>query len=244
MSAMGADVHSQPGQRRSSGKETKEQQWRTCDDATEKLNHRDKTRAGVTNLFTVKAETTAVELTECRSTEEGLTGTTSNMLRSECLDPDQGSAVNEGTCGISTTDDSSEFRGERRRKASDGNDAVRENGDTEFTSWTPATESTWDELYTDRTTPTSADEERRANDDDQQRLSHGVRSDSESSDRPNRRGCWNISTAWREPSSRWGRGRRSVDGKSSRICFPTAHRADDAGGPLQDTTFAAPTTRS
>jgi len=30
----------------------------------------------------------------------------------------------------------------------------------------------------DRTTPTSAGEERRANDDDQQRLSHGVRTDS------------------------------------------------------------------
>jgi len=46
--------------------------------------------------------------------EEGLTGTTSNTLPSECpgecLDPDQTSAVNEGTCGIPATDDSSELR--------------------------------------------------------------------------------------------------------------------------------------
>jgi len=47
---------------------------------------------------------------ECRSTEEGLTRTTSNTLPSECPDSDQGGAVNEGTCGRSSSHDSSEQR--------------------------------------------------------------------------------------------------------------------------------------
>jgi len=90
--------------------ETKEERGRSCDDATEELSHRDEARVGVTNLFTVEEETTAVELTECRSTEEGLTSTTSNTLLSECSDPDQGGAVNEGTWGKPATNDSSELR--------------------------------------------------------------------------------------------------------------------------------------
>jgi len=62
---MGADVGS-PGQRNSVATETKDQCWRWWDDATEESNRRDGTRAGVTNLFTVEAETTAVGPTECR----------------------------------------------------------------------------------------------------------------------------------------------------------------------------------
>jgi len=36
----------------------------------------DEMRVGVTNLFTVEPETSAVESTECRTTAEGLTSTT------------------------------------------------------------------------------------------------------------------------------------------------------------------------
>jgi len=74
----------------------------------EESNRRDDTRARATNPFTVEAETAAVEPTEYQSNEEGLTGTTSNTLPSECTDPDQGGAVNKGTCGIPANDDISE----------------------------------------------------------------------------------------------------------------------------------------
>jgi len=82
---MGADVSWRRLQARTTAKETKEQPWRTWDDATEESNRRDETRAGactsrdvaymagVTNPFAVEADTTAEEPTECRSTEEGLT---------------------------------------------------------------------------------------------------------------------------------------------------------------------------
>jgi len=53
-----------PEQRRSIAKETKEQRWPTCDDATEESIRRNEMRGRVTNLFTVEEETTAVELTE------------------------------------------------------------------------------------------------------------------------------------------------------------------------------------
>jgi len=119
-----ATVTIKPGQR-STANETTDQRWRWWDDATEKSNRRDDTRAGVTNLFTVEAETAAVELTKCRLyTEEGLTGTTLYTLPSECPDPDQDGAVNEGVCGLPAT--APIIERERRREASDGNDAVRD----------------------------------------------------------------------------------------------------------------------
>jgi len=69
------------------------------------------TRAGVTHLFTVEAETTAVGPTECRLyTEEGLVGTTLCTLPSETPDADQCGAVNEGTWVQPATDNSSEHR--------------------------------------------------------------------------------------------------------------------------------------
>jgi len=198
------------------------------------VSHRVEARAGVTNAFMVEEETTAVELTECRSTEEGLTSTTSNTLLCECPNTDQGGAVNEGTCGRPLTDDSSEQRGEQCREVSDGNDAIRENGDTEFTRWTRATESTWDELYTDRTTPT--------------------RRRPAAADRwwPNRNRriepTVGIAVArGQRPGGNWVRAGDVEDDRwKARIheCCHTARRADDARGPPQDTTFATPTTRS
>jgi len=98
-------------------------------------------------------------------------------------------------------------------------------------------ESTWDELYTDRTTPTSGDAERRANDDDQQRL-HVTWCSVCSS-----RSCPNISTAWMEPSSRWVW--RTIGGRQDfTYAVHTARRTDDAGGPPLNTTFTTPTTRN
>jgi len=87
-------------------------------------------------ILSHEAETVTIELTECQSTEEGITGTTSNTLPSECVRI-QTRAVPWMKARVEyrrpTTAPS--YERERRREASDGNDAVRKNGEPEFTCW-------------------------------------------------------------------------------------------------------------
>jgi len=97
-----------PGQRRNAAMKTTDQCWRCWDDATEELNRRD-----YMNLFTVEAETAAVRPTECRLYRGRLhrynVQYVAVWVSGSRLDH-VGGAVNEGTCGIPATDDSSELR--------------------------------------------------------------------------------------------------------------------------------------
>jgi len=144
-------------QRRSAANGTTDQRWRWWDEASEESNRRDDARAGVKNLFTVEAETAAVELTKCRLyTEEAITGTTLYKLPSECPDPVQNRM---GTMPY----------------------AIWRTG-MHLMNSSDRVNMEW--AYTDRTTPTSADEEWRTNDDDQRRLIDG---DGTARDRTNSR---------------------------------------------------------
>jgi len=137
------------------------------------VSHRDEARVGVTNPFTVEAETTTVEPTECRSTPHRY-----NVIE-RCR-----VSVRIQTRAVSWMKTRVDDRWPTTAPSIEENDAGKHRmgtmpyerrEKTEFTWWTRATESTWDELYTDRTTPTGADEERRANDDVQRQLIDGDR---------------------------------------------------------------------
>jgi len=99
-------------------------------------------------------------VTSAVSTEEGLTGTTSNTLPSECPDADQSGAVNEGTWELPATDDSSEHRVRTTPWSIEWERCRARYGGTEFIRWIQVTESTWGKHYADRASPISANEER------------------------------------------------------------------------------------
>jgi len=135
--------------------------WRRCwDDATEESNRREYTRAGVTNLFTVKL---------CRNRDWLRTDEVPSLMRKATPVYIQRQILSRVSVQMQTRavqwnwmkarvdyrrpTTAPSFKWERRREVSDGNDhAVREHGEMEFTSWIQVTEVNLGWAYTDRTT--------------------------------------------------------------------------------------------
>jgi len=148
-----------PGQRRSTAKETMKQRVRPWNEASDELHWREQTRVGVTNPFT-----------DWGRNRDRRTDLVSSLLRKDSPVQRQIRCwvsvkcrpewCSEWRCRIPTTSNSSVHQ----VRTTLGSIGCRTGERTRAT-----------ELYTNRTTPTSADEKRRANDDNQRQLIDGDR---------------------------------------------------------------------